>query len=263
MYCKNCGRKLKDGLRFCDYCGASIRQSQPSNKNVLKDQTAARIRQRGQRAELEERMRERKRRRRRKRSPLFIIIAASLCAAVVCGIAAYFYMLYTSDNSWQNSDGSVQLNSSPSPQPTPTAVPSSSQSPLPQELTLFTDSEYNAQYVYPASFVTDTFQTSVKFAAADSSGDGRISVTVENTSSTAVDLLKEYVASAGGELIFNRADNESYSVYSKSGETYRFRKGLVRNGTLLIYDFEFSQNSPTYQTYSGYVEYMDEYIDWL
>ncbi len=262
MYCKNCGRKLKDGLRFCDHCGASIRQSQPENKR-LKDQTAARIRQRNQRNELEERMRERKKRRHRKRSPLFIIITVSLCAAVVCGVAAYFYMLYTSDSSWQNSDGSVQLNSSPTPQPTATAVPSSSQSPLPQELTLYTDNEYNAQFVYPASFVTDTFQTSVKFAAADSSGDGRISVTAENTASTAVDLLKEYVSSAGGELIFNRADDDSYSVYSRSGETYRFRKGLVKNGTLLIYDFQFSANTPTFSSYNTYVEYMDEYIEWL
>ena len=27
MYCKNCGRELKDGMRFCDRCGQSVRQS--------------------------------------------------------------------------------------------------------------------------------------------------------------------------------------------------------------------------------------------
>ena len=34
MYCKNCGRQLKEGTRFCDRCGQSVRKKpeQPNYK---------------------------------------------------------------------------------------------------------------------------------------------------------------------------------------------------------------------------------------
>lgn len=33
MYCKNCGRQLKEGTRFCDRCGQSVRKKQPEQPN--------------------------------------------------------------------------------------------------------------------------------------------------------------------------------------------------------------------------------------
>ena len=29
MLCNNCGAELKDGTRFCEYCGAAAQQAEP------------------------------------------------------------------------------------------------------------------------------------------------------------------------------------------------------------------------------------------
>ena len=36
MYCKKCGRKLDDDMRFCDRCGQSVRQSQNTGKEAVR-----------------------------------------------------------------------------------------------------------------------------------------------------------------------------------------------------------------------------------
>ena len=34
MYCKKCGRKLKDGMRYCDRCGLSVNQSKKGSREA-------------------------------------------------------------------------------------------------------------------------------------------------------------------------------------------------------------------------------------
>ena len=47
MYCKNCGRQLKEGTRFCDRCGQSVRKnnqnSQTTKRKEIEELKAERI----------------------------------------------------------------------------------------------------------------------------------------------------------------------------------------------------------------------------
>lgn len=256
MYCKKCGRKLNEGQRFCDHCGASVRQNQSPQRMKRPENRPAEGSRNGKPASV----RQRKRPKRKKRSPVLFLVILGLCGALVCGLIAYFYTMSNIDESWKNSDGSVHINSTPAP--TENIVkPSSSPDLDHPDFISYKDTEYGFKYVYPSSFTTDKFNTSIRFAAADAQGTGRISVMVEDTDKTAVDMLKSYVQSSGGELVFNKADSDSYSVYIKTGEQCRYRKCLVKNEKAIIYDFEFSQNADTYSKYNGYIDYIDEAVE--
>lgn len=47
MYCKNCGRQLKEGTRFCDRCGQSVRKnnqnSQTTKRKEIEELKAERL----------------------------------------------------------------------------------------------------------------------------------------------------------------------------------------------------------------------------
>ena len=40
MYCTNCGRKIKDGERYCPYCGTKTFNEYARNQKLLKDNDA-------------------------------------------------------------------------------------------------------------------------------------------------------------------------------------------------------------------------------
>ena len=57
IYCKNCGRQLKEGARFCDRCGQSVRKttesSQAAKRREIEELKAERLNRKKRLAEKE------------------------------------------------------------------------------------------------------------------------------------------------------------------------------------------------------------------
>lgn len=90
MYCRKCGRKLKSGMRFCDYCGQPVnlnstgrtRQSTARTTQRNNDTEAARKRAQYERNKKRREM-ERKKAQKNRRIALLLILLAVVAAVVI------------------------------------------------------------------------------------------------------------------------------------------------------------------------------------
>ena len=86
MYCKNCGRQLKEGTRFCDRCGQSVRKnnqnSQTTKRKEIEELKAERLNRKRRLQEKEAKQARNKKRRKSKGSVMIFIIVALLIAIV-------------------------------------------------------------------------------------------------------------------------------------------------------------------------------------
>ena len=92
MYCKNCGRQLKEGMRFCDRCGQSVRKSQQSGKSAkrqeIEELKAERLNRKKRLAEKEARQYVSKKRK-KKKGNTFMFIVILILIAVLSVIIGY------------------------------------------------------------------------------------------------------------------------------------------------------------------------------
>ena len=118
QYCKNCGRQLKEGARFCDRCGHSVRLQRKKRQD--------------EREAIDERRRQRRQEKRKKQNKILIWTGVCVAAVVVIAVISYIVTTVSSkDEEWKTNQpiGGLTTDMTPTIQPsstqtTSTAAPS-------------------------------------------------------------------------------------------------------------------------------------------
>ena len=112
MYCKNCGRQLKEGTRFCDRCGQSVRKnnqnSQTTKRKEIEELKAERLNRKRRLQEKEAKQARNKKRRKSKGSVMIFIIVALLIAIV--SVIIGYNMMAPNDNGLGTAPTSTNCN---------------------------------------------------------------------------------------------------------------------------------------------------------
>ncbi len=284
MYCKNCGRELKDGMRFCDRCGQSVRQGNKSERTAKREEIEAlkqeRLNRKKKMAELEakkaaEKKNRRKQRKAFRKNPKFIYITAIILIIIVS--AAVSYMITVSDSkdaNWKTTDNSVELNStsaptirpddpSITPAPTSTALPTVASEPENTDpvnadgYRVFTTPN-NIEFPYPTAFTKKNAGDSSLLNLMDSVGGGSISLKEDKPNGMkSAEMMKEYAQSLGGTISYSRAGDNWYSITLEKNNFIYHRKCLIQGSKVLYYDFQYDKSSVSAAQYLVYIDYMD------
>ena len=252
MYCKYCGRQLKEGMRFCDRCGKSVRQSQESSREQkqreIEELKAERLNRKKRLAEKEAKQAEKKKRQKKNRSG-FIFFLVILLIAIVSIIIGYNIFPKST-----NTTGTTE-----------TAEPSStassqvvSPSPAASGDTYSEVEIGNILCPYPASFHSNTTTGNEVINLTDSLGGATMVVSKEATSGEITDLLKDYIdeinATDNPEMT---GGNDWYGVTAEVDGKVHHRKCIVRNSLAVYYDFTYDAASSSSKKYEDYIKYID------
>ena len=235
MYCKNCGRQLKEGTRFCDRCGQSVR------KNNQNSQTT-------KRKEIEE-----------LKGSVMIFIIVALLIAIVSVIIGY-NMMAPNDNGLGTAPTSTNSPASATNMPTDTAnnvssTSSPSNSASKNGYSKMTISGVTC--VYPSTFNSNPTTGNQKLNLTDALGGATMTVSQEGKSGAPSDLMRDYARQTGGEVSYSRAGDDWYAVTVTTDDTVYHRKCVLKNGIAVYYDFSYSSMTSTAQKYTEYIDYMD------
>ena len=288
IYCKNCGKALKDGTRFCDRCGQSVRQSQHTESSVkakqLEELQRERMkRQRAKRAQerkeeriesLKKKKKQEQRQRRRKNRLVFVtVIAILLFTAIVAAISFTVTTMNSDDAAWKTQDGSVNLNSTavPTMQPDNTpqpATPSPSFSAAKENRDGTDDSGYRIctlstglECPYPPGFAKNDTEEGQELNISDSAGGATMKIyTQEYPGGTPSALMKEYARKSGGTVDYSLAGSSWYAITIKEDGIIRHRKYVIdaQTDSVAYYDFEYDENSSSAADYESYIDYIDD-----
>lgn len=300
MYCRKCGRKLKSGMRFCDYCGQPVnlnnagrtRQNPVRTTKKNNDTEAARKRAQYERNKKRREM-ERKKAQKNRRIALFAILLA-IAAAVV------FYFI---SNKWMKSElekENIQTGASNEvveetmeEQPTEeedteentktegkskastektkenaknTESKASPYSDIEKSFNVFADDVMDEiSCVYPKSFTNEAKKGSdAVWSGADTEGDGSMVIYSKHvgTSKQAGKLLEEYEKGLGADKITKKESNSaSYTITFERNGKITHRKAVLDDGMCIYYDFSYSAESEASAEYKKYIAYMDYYLD--
>lgn len=255
MYCKYCGKELKEGVRFCDRCGQSVRKakesSQAAKHREIEELKAERLNRKKRLEEKEARQQERKAKKRRKKRGggvlLFLIVI--ILVAVLSVIIGY--NIFPSGGNVENTEETASPVSSVS-DPTPVPADTSSSDKY-SEITVG-----NITVPYPSEFYTNTASGNEKLNIIDSLGGATMIVAQEARNGEITELIKEYIASIGAnDNPEMRAGSDWYSVTATvDGKVYH-RKCIVRNGLAVYYDFTYDASSSSSKKYEDYIRYID------
>ncbi|MCH5210892.1 MAG: zinc ribbon domain-containing protein [Oscillospiraceae bacterium] len=252
MYCKNCGRQLKEGMRFCDRCGQSVRKNKESSQAIrrreIEELKAERLNRKKRLAEKEKKQAMSKKRKKKKNNPFmfFMIIVLIAIASILIG-----YNIFP-DNDTINlpadsSGGTIQ---------TPIPATASSSSNLKSGYSEITVA--NITCPYPSAFHSNTTSGNEKLNLTDSLGGASMIVSQEAKSGEPKDLMKEYIIQIGAsDDSETRAGSEYYYVTAEANGTMYHRKCIVRNGLAVYYDFNYDVTSSTSSKYKDYISYID------
>ena len=284
MYCKNCGRELKDGMRFCDRCGQSVRQGNKSERTAKREEIEAlkkeRLNRRKKMAELEakkaaEKKNRRKQRKALRRNPKFIYIVAIILIIAVSALVSY--MMTASDikdSNWKTTDNVVELNStavptirpddaSATPLPTSTALPTvgsepENTDPVNADGYRVFKAPNNIEMPYPTAFTKKAASDNVILNLMDSVGGGSISFKEDKANGMkSAEMMKEYAQSLGGTISYSRAGDNWYSITLEKNNFIYHRKCLIIDSKTLYYDFQYDKSSVSAEQYTIYINYMD------
>ena len=274
MYCKKCGRKLKDGMRYCDRCGLSVNQSKKGSREAREIEIQELKQERINRKEKLQK-KETKKKRINKRhmnilSAAFIILFCILIIAVI----AYKVTIDKSQNEiWRTKDGSVEMNATsvPAATPAPTDKNGNTVTPVPTATAYALTGEINSDgyrvfdcgnsltVQYPATFEKQRVNENEKLNVYDNSGGASIIVGEESASSLqAKQLMTEYTNSQTGKVSYSRAGSGWYIVETSENDIICHRKAIIVNNKIVYYDFTYSTTSSSASTYKGQIEYMDK-----
>lgn len=283
MYCKNCGRELKDGMRFCDRCGQSVRQGNKNERAAKREEIEAlkkeRLNRKKKMAELEakkaaEKKLRRNQRKALRRNPKFIYITLAVVLIIISSVISYTVNIYNSNSkSWEAQDNSVALNSTAAPTVEPSdtlSTPRPTQTPLP---TVAAETEntdvVNADgyrvfkinekmnFPYPTAFTKKTVSDNVLLNLMDSAGGGSIMLKEDRASGKATEMMKEYAQTLGGTISYSRAGDNWYGITVEKNNFVYHRKCLIVGNDALYYDFQYDKNSVSAVQYTEYITYMD------
>ncbi len=257
QYCKNCGRQLKDGMRFCDRCGQSVRKSQESDQSArhkeIRELREERLNRKKRLAEKEERQRTAREKRRKSHGRrVFIYILALLLITAASVLVGYFYFSGKSGGT-DNATGGVNVPATETSSPVQTETPT--QNGEYAEITVG-----NVRCPYPSSFHSITASGNEKMNLTDPLGGAKMVIAQEVAEGTLTELAKDYLSQIGATSATEMKSNESESSYTVTAEvngTVYHRKCVVRSNLAVYYDFEYSASSGSAATYGKYIAEID------
>lgn len=251
MYCKNCGRQLKERTRFCDRCGQSVRKSNQTvgsaRKKEIEELKAERLNRKKRLAEKEAKQAYMKKRK-KKRGGAVKFVFAALLIAVISVMVGYKLMSSGQRPNTLAATSQPSMNN----QTTPSQAPSSG---VKNGYTSITISGITCPY--PSSFRSDPVTGNQKLNLTDALGGAVMTVTQEGKSGSASDLMREYARETGGEISYSRAGNDWYALTTEAQGSVYHRKCILKNGIAVYYDFTYSSSASTAQKYQEYIEYID------
>lgn len=257
QYCKNCGRQLKDGMRFCDRCGQSVRKSrengQAARHKEIEELREERLNRKKRLAEKEERQRtarEKRRKSRGRRAAIYIFVLLLITLASV--LVGYFFFAGKSGGGNESAPG-VITEQTVTAAPVQTAAPA--QSGEYAEITVG-----NVRCPYPAAFHSGSASGNVKMSLTDPLGGAKMVISQEVIEGELTELAKGYLSQIGATSATEMKSNDSESSYTVTAEvngTVYHRKCVVRNKLAVYYDFEYSASSGSASAYQKYIETID------
>lgn len=282
MYCKNCGKYLEEGTRFCDRCGQSVRKNTNSEQAVrhqnIEELKEERLNRKKRLAEMEAReaMKNKRKKKRRKQNrglAAFLIIVVLL--AIVSIVVAYSLMRSSSSITDGSNAGLTQ-----SPQPTQAASVGGTainQTPMPQGTTssnpqgsqtvdgaLADSSEYrifeinNIACPYPSDFGKKTVSGNEKLSLVDSAGGAIMSINQEQgVKNSPSEQMKDYASEIGGNVSYSLADKNGYALTMEKNNTIYHRKCIMSGSSAIYYDFQYSAMSSARAKYEQCIAYID------
>lgn len=282
MYCKNCGRQLKEGARFCDRCGQSVRQNnQPSEREAKRREIESlkeeRLNRKKRISYIEEREARKKARKKSHKKANFIVIFIFLIMLLALISAIISYHMNVSDNKTPPGEIAVETVSPATPAPTAiinsiTATEQSDKKDKNNKSEEAPSAEIDDAYEvftvnnvvcpYPKGFASKSLSGGERLSLTDSLGGASMSVTVENSvSAPTTDLMREYAAQIGGRIIDSRAGSTGYSVTAEHDNIVYHRKYVISGSSAVYYDFQYSTGSSRASQYAENIEYIDSVMD--
>lgn len=283
MYCKNCGRELKSGTRFCDRCGQSVRKGKKTESAVRREELEAlqeeRLNRRRKMAELEAKKEEKKQRRnmlKKKNKKLVYFIAVILLAAV-SAIITYAAMAVSSNNAaWKTQDGSEALNATAAPTvepsntseqntPVPTTLPivgveTENTDPVNEDgYRVFTVSN-NLSCPYPPGFLKKDTGDNQLLSLFDNVGGAAMIIVREKISggTQTAEMLKSYAQKTSGTVLYSLAGDNWFGITTSKNDIITHRKYLITDSKEAVYySFEYDKNSVSASEYENYIDYID------
>lgn len=256
QYCKNCGRQLKDGMRFCDRCGQSVRKAQESGQaarhreiNELREERLNRRKRLAEKEERQIRAKENKRKKNGKNIAIYILVILLIAvASVLIG-----FLLAGGSNSSTTSKSSSQTATT-KPYSTPVVTEAPAAAGTFSEITVG-----NVRCPYPSGFRSGTVSGNEKMNLTDPLGGAKMIIAQEAKGGDPIDLAKAYSNSVGASTPDDmRKGDDWYSVTATVNGTVHHRKSIIRNGLSVYYDFEYEKSSGSASTYEGFIEEIDK-----
>lgn len=256
QYCKNCGRQLKDGMRFCDRCGQSVRKAQENGQaarhreiNELREERLNRRKRLAEKEERQIRAKENKRKKNGKNIAIYILVILLIAvASVLIG-----FLLAGGSNSSTTSKNSSQTATT-KPYSTPVVTEAPAAAGTFSEITVG-----NVRCPYPSGFRSGTVSGNEKMNLTDPLGGAKMIIAQEAKGGDPIDLAKAYSNSVGASTPDDmRKGDDWYSVTATVNGTVHHRKSIIRNGLSVYYDFEYEKSSGSASTYEGFIEEIDK-----
>lgn len=256
QYCKNCGRQLKDGMRFCDRCGQSVRKTQESDQAArhreikeLQEERLNRKRRLAEKEERQQRAKENKRKNNGKNILIYILVVLLIAvASVLIGF------LFASGGSSNKTETTNSSSATTKPYSTPVATETPVSVGTFSEITVG-----NVRCPYPSGFHSGTVSGNEKMNLTDPLGGAKMIIAQEAKGGDPIDLAKAYGSSVGASAPDDmRKGDDWYSVTATVNGTVHHRKCIIRNGLSVYYDFEYDKSSGSASTYESYIEEIDK-----
>lgn len=250
MYCKNCGRQLKEGMRFCDRCGQSVRKNKPSaqeaKRREIEELKNERLNRKKRLAEKEAKQ-ARNRKRKKKKSNGFAFIIVVLLIAILSMIIGYNIF---------SGDSNETVSPSATTGAVSTVTPASSQSSDVSKKGYAEIKIGSVTCPYPSAFHSNTTSGNEKLNLTDSFGGANMIVSQEAKSGEPKDIMAEY-ASKFSEVSYSRAGSDWYAITVQEDGVVTHRKCVVRNSLAVYYDFSYNADSASAEKYTEIIGYID------
>ena len=250
MYCKNCGRQLKEGMRFCDRCGQSVRKNKPSaqeaKRQEIEELKNERLNRKKRLAEKEAKQ-ARSKKRKKKNSSGFMFVIVVVLIAILSVIIGY--------NIFAGGTGE-KVSPSTSPNAMSTTIPASSPSADVSKKGYTEIKIGSVTCPYPSAFHSNTTTGNEKLNLTDAFGGASMIVSQEAKMGEPKDIMAEY-ASRCDEITYSRAGSDWYAITSIDDGVVTHRKCVVRSGLAVYYDFSYNADSASAEKYTEQIEYID------
>lgn len=270
QYCKNCGRQLKEGKRFCDRCGTSVRQSSNSEGAKKQRQIEKLQRERLERKKrqeeldaIEKRKKARRQEKRKKQNKIIVLVAACVAVMVVVAVISFIATTLSSkDELWKSNVpiGGLSSDVVPTMQPSVTVEPATA--PPPSEKDNYSTYELSngMRFSYPKNFTEENPEDDEELYFVDDNGAEIRVYMIEYPGGAADSLMKRFADSEVGKVTSSLAGSDWYLVTIQDDDIVKNRKYIIdrENDLSVYYDFEFDSSTSAADEYEDNMDYISE-----